>query len=222
MDFTSETEFFDYMEHHFYSAALSDIMDEMGIEHQAIDPAIGIIPLRADFVTVGRAYTFLNAKDTRKEDPYELAIKGVDQLGENSLAAITSVEPLNVGIMGELTATAMRKRKSRGAVVDGFTRDGRKLLSMSFPTFAKGVSPIDTTGRVRVVDIGCTITIGGVKIEPGTIIFADYDGIMVIPKEHEKEIIEKTIERVNEENLVRNHLQAGGTMAEAWDKYHVL
>jgi regulator of RNase E activity RraA len=222
MDFASETELFDYMERHFYSAALSDIMDEMGIENQAIDPTVGIIPLRDDFVTAGRAFTFLNASDTRKEDPYELAIKGVDQLKENSLAAITSIEPLNVGIMGELTATAMRARKSRGVVVDGFTRDGRKLLSMSFPTFAKGVSPIDTTGRVRVVDIGCTISIGGVKIIPGNIVFADYDGIMVLPQEQEKEIIEKTIARVNEENLVRKHLQAGGTMAEAWDKYHVL
>jgi regulator of RNase E activity RraA len=151
-----------------------------------------------------------------------LAIEGVDQLTENSLAVITAVEPINTGIMGELTATAMRARKSRGVVVDGFTRDGRKLLSMSFPTFAKGVSPIDTTGRVRVIDIGCPITIGGVRVEPGQIVFADYDGIMVIPREREEEIIEKTIARVNEENLVRKHLAAGGTMAEAWEKYHVL
>jgi len=222
MDFKSETELFDYMEKYFYSAALSDILDEMGIKQQAVDPSIGIKPLRTDFVTAGRAYTFLNAIDTREEDPYELAIKGVDQLRKNSLAVITSVEPTNFGIMGELTATAMRARKSRGAVVDGFTRDGRKLLAMDFPTFAKGVSPIDTTGRVRVVDIGCTVTIGGVRIEPDNIVFADFDGIMVIPKEQEKEIIEKTIARVNEENLVRKHLKAGGTMAEAWEKYHVL
>ena len=222
MEFKSETELFDYMEKHFYSAVLSDIMDEMGIQHQAIDPAGGIKPLNQDFVTAGRVFTFLNAPDTRTEDPYELAIEGVDQLIENSLAVITAVEPINTGIMGELTATAMRARKSRGAVVDGFTRDGRKLLSMSFPTFAKGVSPIDTTGRVRVIDIGCTVTICGVRIEPGQIVFADYDGIMVIPKELEKEIIDKTIARVNEENLVRKHLAAGGTMADAWEKYHVL
>lgn len=222
MNFDSENELFDYMEKHFYSAALSDIMDEMGFKFQAVNPAIGIKPLRNDFVTAGRAYTFLNAVDTREENPYELAIKGVDRLKKNSLAVITSVEPVNAGIMGELTATAMRAGKSRGVVVNGFTRDGRKLLQMSFPTFARGVSPIDTTGRVRVVDIGCPVKIGGVDFKPGNIVFADYDGIMVIPKEPEKEIIEETIKRVNKENLVRNHLQAGGTMADAWEKYHVL
>ena len=127
MKFESESELFNYMEQHFYSAALSDIMDEMGIEHQAIDPAIGIKALSKDFVTAGRSFTFLNAPDTRKEDPYELAIAGVDQLRENSLAVVTAVESINTGIMGELTATAMRARKSRGVVVDGYTRDGRKL-----------------------------------------------------------------------------------------------
>ena len=130
---------------------------------------------------------------------------------------------MNAGILGELAATAMRARNSRGVVVvDGFTRDGRKLLEMSFPTFTRCVSPIDTTGRVQVVDFGCPVEIGGVKIEPETMVFADYDGIMVIPKKQENEIIEKTIKRVNEGNLVRKHLQNGRTMADAWEKYHVL
>lgn len=222
MEFKSETQLFDYMEQHFYAAALSDVMDEMGIRNQAIDPELGIRPLRPDLVTAGRVYTLVNALNQREDNPYELAIKGVDQLKQDSVIVATSIDCHNTGIMGELTATAMRARKSRGAVVDGFTRDGRKLLSMNFPTFAKGMSPIDTTGRVRVVDIGCQLTIGGVTINPGDIIFADFDGIMVIPKTIEKEVIDKAIQRVHEENLVRKHLAAGGTMAEAWEKYHVL
>ena len=64
MEFKSETELFDYMEKHFYSAVLSDIMDEMGIQHQAIDPAGGIKPLNQDFVTAGRVFTFLNAPES--------------------------------------------------------------------------------------------------------------------------------------------------------------
>lgn len=222
MEFKSETELFDFMEQNFYAAALSDVMDEMGVRNQAIDPGLGIRPLHPDFVTAGRVYTLVNALNQREDNPYELAIKGVDQLQKDSVIVATSIDLINTGIMGELTATAMRARKSRGAVIDGFTRDGRKLLSMNFPTFARGMSPIDTTGRVRVVDIGCAVTIGGIIINPGEIIFADYDGIMVIPKTIEKEVIDKTIQRVNEENLVRNHLAAGGTMAEAWEKYHVL
>ena len=222
MTFKTETELFDYMEAHFYAAALADSLDETGFRNQVIDPRLGIRPLRSDFVTAGRAATLLNTPDPREKDPYELAIRAVDQLKRDSLIVATWSEQREPGIMGELTATAMRARKSRGAVVDGYTRDARKLLSMSFPTFARGASPIDTAGRTRIVDYDCPVRIGHVEITPGDILFADFDGIVAIPKEAEAEIIEKTIERVTTENHVRQHLAAGGTMAEAWEKYRVL
>jgi regulator of RNase E activity RraA len=222
MEFKTETDLFDYIEKHFYAAALCDSLDEIGFPNQVIDPRLGIRPLREEFVTAGRAATLLNAPDPREEKPYELAIAAVDQLKQDSLIVATWTEQMKPGIMGELTATAMRARRSRGAVVDGYTRDARMLLAMSFPTFARGASPIDTAGRTRIVDYNCPVQIGDVRISPGDIVFADFDGIVVIPKEAEAETIEKTIERVDTENRVRKHLAAGGTMAEAWEKYRVL
>lgn len=222
MEFSTDTERFDFMEAHFYAAALSDVMDELGLRNQVLDPGLGIRPLRPDFVTAGRACTLLNAENPREENPYELAIAAVDRLARDSLIVATWAEPMNPGIMGELTATAMRARKSRGAVVNGFTRDGRKLLSMSFSIFAQGVSPIDTRGRSRIVDFDCPVTVGGVRIAPGDIVFADFDGIVVLPRDVEDEAIEKAAARVREEDHVRNHLAEGGTMAEAWEKYHIL
>lgn len=222
MGFKTETDLFDYMEKHFYAAALADSLDESGFRNQVVDPRLEIRPLRTDFVTAGRAATLLNAPDPREDDPYELAIAAVDQLKRDSLIVATWSEQREPGIMGELTATAMRARKSRGAVVDGYTRDARKLLAMSFPTFARGASPIDTAGRTRIVDYNCPVRIGDVNISPGDIVFADFDGIVAIPKEAETEVIQKSIERVNTENQVREHLAAGGTMAEAWENYRVL
>src|SRR5690606_38606195 len=107
-------------------------------------------------------------------------------------------------------------------VVNGFTRDARKLIKMDFPTFAWGASPIDTTGRVRVINYNIPITIGGVKIFPGNLVFADLDGIIVIPQNIEKEVIDEVIKRINTENIVRKELAEGKTMAEVWKKHHVL
>ena len=97
-----------------------------------------------------------------------------------------------------------------------------KLIKMDFPTFAWGASPIDTTGRVRVVDYNLPIVIGGVKIFPGNLLFADLDGIVVIPQDSEKEVIKEVIKRITTENVVRKELAEGRKMSEVWKKYHVL
>ncbi|MHB9012194.1 MAG: RraA family protein [Ignavibacteriaceae bacterium] len=222
MKFKSETELLDYLEKNAYAAAFSDILDEMGYRFQVLSPHSRIYPLKDNFVVIGRAVTLLNESDNNEEEPYDSVIKCIDSLSPDSILVTTGSDTFNVGIMGELTATALRVRKSRGAIVNGYTRDARKLIKMEFPTFAWGASPIDTTGRVRVIDYNIPITIGGVKISPGDLVFADMDGIIVIPKVVENEVIEGVIKRINTENIVRKELAEGKTMAEVWSKNHVL
>lgn len=222
MNFKSETDLLTYLEQNAYAAVFSDILDEMGYTSQAISPHTNIRPLKNDFAAAGRAVTLLNETDNNKNEPYDAVIKCIDSLKPNSLLVTTGTDKFETGIMGELTATALRARKSRGAVVNGFTRDTRKLIKMDFPTFAWGASPIDTTGRVRVINYNIPITIGGVKIFPGNLVFADLDGIIVIPQNIEKEVIDEVIKRINTENIVRKELAEGKTMAEVWKKHHVL
>lgn len=204
-----------------YAGAISDIMDEMGFRNQAIDPTLGIRALQPSMVAIGRALTFLNGLSTRMEEPYEKAIEGLDSLRPGQITVGGGYAPVE-GIMGELSATAIRKRGGMGAVVNGFTRDGRKLLGMNFPIFSKGISPIDTTGRIRVLDYNVPLPIGHISIKPNQIVFADYDGILVIPTEAEEEIIAKALERAEVETKVREALAAGESMDTVWKRYHVL
>ncbi len=106
--------------------------------------------------------------------------------------------------------------------MNGYTRDSRKLIAMGYPTFAWGGSPIDTTGRVRVVKYNIPITIGGVQVTPGDFVFADIDGIIVVPKAAEKEVIDGVLERIGTENVVRKELAEGSSMSTVWSKYRVL
>ncbi|MCL5030871.1 MAG: RraA family protein [Bacteroidetes bacterium] len=222
MKFNTETELLDYLEKNAYSAAFSDILDEMGYRFQVLSPHSRIYPLKEDFVVIGRAVTLLNENDGNTDEPYDTVIKCIDSIKPDSLLVTTGADKFITGIMGELTATALYARKCRGAIVNGYTRDARKIIKMDFPTFAWGTSPIDTTGRVRVVDYNIPITIGGVKISPDDLIFADLDGIAVIPKAIEEEVINEVIKRINTENVVRKELAEGKTMAEVWSKHHVL
>ncbi len=222
MDFGSDSELFSYLEAKAYAGVFSDILDELGQRFQVVSPHSMIRPLENTFVAVGRAVTLLNEKDDNEEDPYDAVIKCIDPLAPDSLLVTTGSDSFDVGIMGELTATALRARRSRGAIVNGYTRDARKLIGMKFPTFAWGPSPIDTTGRARVTNYNIPIIIGGVRISPGDLVFADLDGIVVIPKGLENEVVAKVTERINTENIVRRELSAGRTMAEVWKKYQVL
>ncbi len=223
MAFNNDKEMFDYMEKHFYSGALSDILDELGYTECAGSPHALIRPLFADAVCAGRVRTLLNAPTlTGREDPYKKALELMDSLKPGDVPVATAVKPIEPGIMGELSATTMRARGARGCLVDGFTRDARKIIRMGFPVFARGVSPIDTTDRAAVVDADCPVLFAGRRIFPGQIVFADLDGIVFVPKEIEKKAIREAVKRVRVETRVRQELRQGRKAGDVWKKYHVM
>lgn len=205
-----------------YAGALSDILDELGYRKQVVDPTCGIRPIKPGAVVIGRARTLLNDLNSRMDEPYEIAIEAMDQFHPGDVLVASSRVPNPAGIFGELSATSLRARGCVGAIVDGFTRDGRKLLSMNFPVFARGVSPIDTTGRVRVIDYDVPVKLGKLTVKSGQIIFADLDGILVIPREIEDEVLEEALERTKIETKVRSELRAGARLERVWKKYNVL
>jgi regulator of RNase E activity RraA len=218
----SEIERLDYIEKKCYAGVFSDVLDELGYRFQVISPDSNIRPLDDQYVVIGRACTMMNAQDDNMDDPYDLAIKCIDELKAGSVIITTANTPLEVGIMGELSATALRAKGCRGAIVNGYTRDVRKLKEMSFPTFAWGPSAIDTTGRARVISYNIPIVIGGVQVRPDDLIFCDLDGMVVIPRKIEKIAIKKVLNRVIEENLVRKDLADGHEISEVWKKHHIL
>jgi len=218
----NEQELFQYIEKHAYADVFSDILDEMGFRDCVISPASRIRPLDDDYVVFGRCCTMQNELDSNPLDPYEGAIKCIDNIEPNAVLVTTAIGELSTGIMGELTATAMKTRGAKGAIVNGYSRDVRKLKLMGFPTFAWGPSPIDTTGRVRVTVINEPIEIGGVMVHPRELIFADYDGIVIIPSVVEDEVIEKVLDRIKVEGAVRRELSEGSSMRSVWEKYQVL
>lgn len=126
------------------------------------------------------------------------------------------------GIWGELLSTAARNSGCVGAIVHGAVRDVDKMTEMHFPVFANGTCLYDSLHRQRVVDIDVRVEIEGVTIAPGDLIFADLDGIVVIPSAVEEEVISKATQKVSAENITRDAIKNGMKAAEAYKKYGVL
>jgi regulator of RNase E activity RraA len=93
---------------------------------------------------------------------------------------------------------------------------------MCFPVFATGISAVDSNGRSDVIAYNTPIECGDVRVNPGDIVFGDYDGVVVIPQGVEKKVIEAALAKVSGENLTRDELRKGVKLAEVYKKYGVL
>lgn len=219
---TGEVEQFKSLAGRAYAGAVADILDEMGFRDQVISPRSEIRPLSVSMATMGRALTLLNAPDEDPNDPYAKAIEALDRVAPGQVIVATSTNNTEAGIFGELSAARVARAGGMGAVIDGYTRDGRKLIEIDFPVFSRGISPIDTTCRERVIDYNVPVLIHGREVQPGQIVFADYDGIVVVPFEAERELLRLLDERVAIESRIREQLRQGSTMREVWEEHHVL
>ena len=221
VSFTSEHEMFDMMRDKLGAAVISDILDGLGAREQGM--RADIRPIYQGAIVVGRAYTVLTVDIFQViDDPYGGEIEAVDSLKPNDVMVVCTNRSTRTCFWGELLSTAARARGARGIVIDGYTRDVAQITVMQFPTFATGISMVDSKGRSMVIDHGCPVNCGGVLVNRGDIVFGDIDGVVVIPKELEKEVIPLALEKVGKENLLRDELLKGAMMRDAYNKHQVL
>jgi len=219
--FVNEQEMFDTMRDKLNAAVISDILDRLGVREQAM--RADIRPVYQGAIVVGRAYTVLTTDIFQAiDDPYKGEIEAVDSLKSNDIMVVCTNRSTRTCLWGELLSTAARARGARGIVIDGYTRDVAQIKAMQFSTFATATSVVDSAGRSTVVDHGCPVNCGDVLVNTGDIIFGDIDGVVVIPKELEEEVIPLALEKVDKENLTRNELLKGTMLKTVYAKYGVL
>ena len=215
----NDDELFALMKEHLYTPVVGDILDAMGYAHQFL-PA-GIHPLRDDMKIAGRACTVLECDVFEpQKKPFGLLTEALDQLEKNDVYIATGAH--NSARWGELLTAAARKRGAVGAVLDGYTRDTPQVLQQNFPVFARARWAQDSSIRTNVIDFRCTIEIGGVTIHNGDLVFADMDGVLVIPREAAGECLEKALEKAAGEKLVRRAIEEGMSATEAFRKFGIL
>jgi regulator of RNase E activity RraA len=110
-----------------------------------------------------------------------------------------------------------------GVVVNGHVRDTRGILKLGFPTFSHGRYAQDQGVRGRVIDFRCPIDFAnGVSVKPGDIVFGDIDGVVIVPRENEADIIAAAIEKVRGENKVREAILNGMSATEAFETFGIM
>ena len=204
-----------------YAAVIADILDEMGYREQVMDAAIR--PLLPDSLVIGRARTVLAVPEfSIPAKPFDQQIAATDALEPGDIMVAHLSQVTACAFWGELFSTGARMRGAVGAVMDGYVRDVRRLMEMKFPVFAAGIRSTNSKGRATVAGYDVPIRCGGVLVHTGDVLFAEIDGVVVIPEKIAPEVLERALEVAARENRVRDDLLAGSTLRAAWDKHRAL
>jgi len=132
----------------------------------------------------GIARTVQLKKDEGNKDPNALSgmLEAIDQGGPDSVYVMAVEDGGDIAGMGGLMGTAMASRGYAGAVIDGGVRDVAYLRKIGFPVFATGIVPSTSVHHYRFGGAQIPLTCNGVPVNPGDIVVADSDGVVVVPR----------------------------------------
>lgn len=223
--FRNDPALFEFISHSLYVAAVCDILDDMGYRNQAMHQRLRpLLPDMRNCGIIGRARTFewKEVDYVDEENPYGLEIEAMDSLNEGDVVVHSTDFNGTNAPWGELMSTIAKRKQVAGCVCDSQVRDCIKIIDMNFPVYYAGIRPLDSKGRGLVIGYDVPVRCGEVLVHPGDLIFADFDGIVVIPKVIENEVVQKAKVKVHAENLSRNELLDGKTLSEVFEKYKAL
>jgi len=220
-----ERETREFIAEHLYVAAVCDMLDSLGYRHQAMHQRLRpLLPDRKACGFVGRARTvrWMETDHVDEDDPYGLEIEVVDSLRPGDVVVHSTDRGGTNAPWGELMSTAAKMNGAAGCICDSQVRDCVRIIEMGFPVYYVGIRPLDSRGRGKVMAYDVPCHCGDVLVQPGELIFADYDGIVVIPEAVEQDVLQLARDRVGKESLTRAALLQGEKLRDVYARHGVL
>ena len=147
---------------------------------------------------VGRAVTVLVRPATPEESTPTLAVQHsvemLDGAQPGEVGVFVMEGTLDVAAMGDMMGLTAKSRGMAGVVIDGAVRDVARLREIGLPVFARSVSPATVVGRYATVARQIPIEVTGVTINPGDIVVADEDGVVVVPQAYAEAVLQRARE----------------------------
>jgi 4-hydroxy-4-methyl-2-oxoglutarate aldolase len=132
----------------------------------------------------------------------------VEQCREGDILVVAPTSPCDNGYFGELLACSLKSRGVRGLIIEAGCRDVKALTEMKFPVWSRAVSAQGTV-KESLGDVNLPLAIAGQLVNPGDVIVADDDGVVIVSRAEVKSVTAKSREREEKEANNRKQLQAG-------------
>ncbi|MFM0125922.1 RraA family protein [Paraburkholderia sp. RL18-101-BIB-B] len=199
------------------TTTISDALDKLGIAGQCL----GIAPLDPTFRMAGPAFTVRYVP---------CGVHGgtvgdyIDDLPEGTVVTLDNQQRVNATVWGDILTIVATRKHLGGTVIDGVCRDAPRAIEMRYPIFSRGTYMRTGKDRVAVDAVQCTVSIGGVRVNPGDLLVGDRDGVVAVPKERFEQVAE-VAQRIDEaENRIREAIERGERLDEVrkTQQYHSL
>jgi 4-hydroxy-4-methyl-2-oxoglutarate aldolase len=132
----------------------------------------------------------------------------VEQCQKGDVLVVACTADNTDGMFGELLATALKARGVVGLVIDAGCRDVKPLKEMGFPVWSRAVSAKGTV-KATLGAVNVPVVCAGVNVEPGDVIVADDDGVVVVARKQAADVVQKGEKRLADEDGKRRKLAAG-------------
>lgn len=194
------------------TSTISDALDRLGIPGQCLN----IKPRDPRFRTTGRAFTLYYASAGK---PAGTVGDFIDDVPPGWVIAIDNGGRENATVWGDILTEIAHRRGIAGTVIDGACRDTALCLQLGYPVYSRSYSMRTGKDRVQLDATQVTVNIGDARVSPGDILRGDADGVVVIPRQHEAEVLAAAEEIAAAEDAIRAAVRSGKRLADARNEY---
>ncbi|GAA4052722.1 hypothetical protein GCM10023063_46300 [Arthrobacter methylotrophus] len=196
------------------TATLSSQLRKRGLNNVSID---GLQATRPDRRVVGLARTLRyvpNREDlfTTHGGGFNAQKKAIDSVNEGEILVMEARGEKGTGTVGDILALRAQVRGAAAIITDGGVRDYTAVAGLDMPTYFANPHPAVLGRRHIPWDTDITIACGGATVQPGDIIVADSDGILVIPPAVAEELVDDCIEQEKEEAFIFEMVKQGNSV----------
>ncbi|WP_104182069.1 fumarylacetoacetate hydrolase family protein [Arthrobacter sp. B0490] len=193
------------------TATLSSQLRKRGLNNVSID---GLQATRPDRRVVGLARTLRyvpNREDLFKQHGggFNAQKRAIDSVNEGDILVMEARGEEGTGTIGDILALRAQVRGAAAIITDGGVRDFAAVSAMDMPTYYANPHPAVLGRRHIPWDTDVTIACGGTTVQPGDIIVADADGILVIPPAIAEELADDCIQQEKEEVFIFDMVKQG-------------
>ncbi|WP_294570928.1 fumarylacetoacetate hydrolase family protein [uncultured Arthrobacter sp.] len=193
------------------TATLSSQLRRRGLNNVSID---GLTSTRPQRRVVGLARTLRYVPN--REDlfashggGYNAQKRAIDSVHEGEVLVMEARGEKGTGTVGDILALRAQVRGAAAIITDGGVRDVSAVAALDMPTYYANPHPAVLGRRHIPWDTDITIACGGATVQPGDIIVADADGILVIPPVLAAELAEDSVAQEREEAFIAEMVEQG-------------